>query len=84
MAALHKGNTKGVADDGLYLGMGCPKGAAGKLEAGKAIYGSDGKTGGTDAFVAHKSLLMGCYVSSPAASTRLLRQTAQHMQGQKK
>ena len=78
------GPPKAIAEDGLYLGKGCAIGTPGKLDDGKAIYGTDGGEGGTDAFVAEKSLMIGCYIARPAASTRLLRKAAQYMEDQHK
>ena len=81
IAAL-EGNTTKLAEEGMMLGPGCLPGIPGKLDAGKAIYGTDGKEGGTDAFRSKTNLLIGSYVVRPAASTRLLRKTAQYMNDQ--
>ena len=49
LAALN-GDTAGIAEEGIALGGGTNVCTPGKLDAGKAIYGSDGKGGGCAIF----------------------------------
>lgn len=77
-----KGDTSGIAQDSIVLGGGTKVNTAGKLDAGKAIYGSDGKGGGCTIFKSQTSVLVVFYDDNPAQATRLASEVAEYMEEQ--
>ncbi len=78
--ALKDGDTSGLASRSINLGGGSRTNTPGKLDAGKAIYGSDGKGGGCTIFKSKVSILIVFYDADPAYATRLASEVAEHMQ----
>lgn len=74
-----KGDTDGVSG-GISMGGGTKVVTPGKLDEGKAIYGTDGKGGGMTAFKSRHCVLIVHYDKDPAPATRLATEVAEYME----
>lgn len=77
-----QGNTAGIAERGIALKSGTPAYTPGKIDASKAIYGTDGQGGGCSIFKTNDCILIVYYKSEPAAATRLASEVAEYMRDQ--
>ena len=70
--AAFKGDTDGILDRGLYMGCGTNASVPGKMEEDKAIFGNDGKQGGTSIFRTKDCLLILVFgAGNPTRANRL-------------
>ncbi|KAK2170644.1 hypothetical protein LSH36_1g01006 [Paralvinella palmiformis] len=74
-----QGNTSGIAKRGIALKSGTPVYTPGKMDANKAIYGTDGRGGGCSIFKTNQCILIVYYKSEPTAATRLACEVAEYM-----
>jgi len=74
------GESAGLVERGVYLGGPTPVCHPGKSIAGKAIYSSDGKDGGSVIFKTKTCVLIVLYDQAPNTAVRVAQETAEYME----
>ena len=81
VAAL-KGNVDDLAGSGINLKSGSRMSTPGKIDPGKAIYGSDGHGGGCTIMKAKECVLIVIYEGNPASAARLASEVTEYMESE--